>query len=104
MPIQIVFDEEELKTIITDCIKNEFQHFAISQKSEPEELLTSKQSAKVLGVSLPTLFKWRLEGRVNSFRIASRIRFKRSDLLAALQSSQGNKKAGNRRRSLPSVE
>lgn len=90
MAIQIISTEEELKTVISDCIKKEFQYFTPPQppiQSDSEELLTSKQSAKLYGVSLPTLHKWKTEGRVKSYRIGTRVRFKRSELLSALQTT-----------------
>jgi excisionase family DNA binding protein len=83
------FTIDELTEKICDRLKPELLMFAPPQppnQSESEELLTSKQSAKLYGVSLPTLHKWKIEGKVKFYRLGSRIRFKRSELLSALQS------------------
>ena len=87
------FTLDELTEKICDRLKPEFQNFAPPQPSQQEELLTSKQSAKILGVSLPTLHKWKTEGRLKFYRIATRVRFKRSELLSAMQ-TVSNKKGG----------
>lgn len=81
------FTIDELTDKICERFKKELQNFAPPQPQQPEELLTSKQSAKLLGVSLPTLHKWKTEGRLKFYRIATRVRFKRSEVLSALQTS-----------------
>jgi excisionase family DNA binding protein len=47
--------------------------------------LNRKQTAKILGISLPTLSKWQTDGTIKSFRISSRIRFKEADIEDALK-------------------
>lgn len=44
------------------------------------ELLTRKEASKLLGVSLPTLLEWTKTGKITGYRIASRVRYKRSEL------------------------
>jgi excisionase family DNA binding protein len=87
---------DELSEKICERLKPELQMFAPPQPpilSDSEELLTSKQSAKVLGVSLPTLHKWKTEGRLKFYRIGTRVRFKRAELISALQ-TVSNRKGG----------
>lgn len=87
------FTIDELTEKICDRLKPEFQNFAPLQPPQMEELLTSKQTAKVLGVSLPTVHKWKTEGRLKFYRIATRVRFKRAEVLSALQ-TVSNRKGG----------
>lgn len=78
----------EFKEQFRELIREEFQlsHKSQTEKPEPEELLNSSQTAKLLGVSKVTLHKWKLEGKVESYRIGTRIRFKKAEVLQALQS------------------
>jgi excisionase family DNA binding protein len=52
----------------------------IKEEKLPTELLTRKEAAKLLGVSLPTLSDWTKTGKIIGYRIASRVRYKRNEL------------------------
>lgn len=56
-----------------------------------ERLLNRKETAEILGISLVTLHKWCLEGIVPSYRINTRIRFKKEDLDKILENPRGIK-------------
>jgi excisionase family DNA binding protein len=89
---------DELTAKICERLKPELQMFAPPQppiQSDSDELLTSKQSAKLYGISLVTLHKWKISGKVKFYRIGSRIRFKRSELLSALQTPTKRKGGRN---------
>jgi excisionase family DNA binding protein len=77
---------EELKLDISETIKKELQTIlaTLHPQKEETELLSRKDAAKVLGVSLPTLNEWTKSGTVKGYRIASRIRYKRSELDSSL--------------------
>lgn len=82
----IVVSEEALIQIITETVKTELQTGLSSLLSEPknesqhEELLTRKETAQYLGVSLTTLTEWTKVGVVKGYRINSRVRYKRSEI------------------------
>ena len=81
----------EFKEQLRELIRDEFQLTQTpKEKEEPEELLNSSQTSKLLGVSKVTLHKWKLEGKVKSYRIGTRIRFKRAEVLSALQTIKTN--------------
>lgn len=50
-----------------------------------DELVTRKQAAVLLGISLPTLHEYCKSGIIPSYRVGSRIRFKKSELLECLK-------------------
>lgn len=52
---------------------------------EKEVYLTRQQTADFLQISLPTLHQYTKEGLINSFRIGSKIRYKKSDIEKAMQ-------------------
>jgi excisionase family DNA binding protein len=80
-PIQLT----ELETILRNCVKSELEKISLAPPQPEEELTTTEEATKILRVSKVTLSKWRKEGRIKFYRIGTRIRFKKSDLLAALQ-------------------
>jgi excisionase family DNA binding protein len=77
---------EELENIIKECIKTEIQKAVKPPKAEDEEvLLTRKEAAHLLGISLPTLTAYCKIGTITSYRMGPLIRFKKSQLLNSLQ-------------------
>lgn len=52
----------------------------VNNSTTTTELLTRKEASKLLGVSLPTLLDWTNSGKIIGYRIASRVRYKRSEL------------------------
>lgn len=54
-------------------------------QSEDVTLMDSRELSEFLDVSKVTIHKWRKEGRIPFIRIGSRIRFKKSDVLAVLE-------------------
>lgn len=77
---------EQLKTQISEDVFNKVAPLIQSaNKPKPEtELLTRKEAAKILGVSLPTILDWTKTGKITGYRIASRIRYKRHELETSL--------------------
>jgi len=77
---------EQFKTEISLSVKQEIEnHFRNFTTPKPEtEFLTRKEAAKILGVSLPTLLDWTKTGRVQGYRIATRVRYKRAELETSL--------------------
>jgi excisionase family DNA binding protein len=79
---------DEFKTIQKNCIKEvmtEINQETSSLKTDLPELLTRKQTAKHLGISLVTLYHWTKDGKLQSYSIGDRIRYKRDEVLQALQ-------------------
>jgi hypothetical protein len=79
----VTLDIEELKRIIEDCLKdaNTLQE---KDKIEEDTLLKRTEVAKLFGVSLVTLNQWRKEGIIKRHKIKSRVFFKRSEVMQAL--------------------
>ena len=79
----------EFKALIKESVSEQFSNVLTEQKENAsdnnEKLLTRKETSKFLGISLVTLHKWSLEGIVPSYRINTRIRFKKKDLEKILE-------------------
>lgn len=52
--------------------------------NEEEQLLTREQIAKMLSVSLVTLWSWDKNNILQSYRIGNKVRYKKSDVFNAL--------------------
>lgn len=76
----------QLTAELTEAVFNRVAPLIQSaNKPQPEtELLTRKQAAKLLGVSLVTIQDWTKTGKITGYRIASRIRYKRHELETSL--------------------
>jgi len=62
---------------------------ATSQKCNKDqllekELLTRKETAALLSISLVTLSKWTNQGRLTAYRIGTRVRYKADEVKSAL--------------------
>ncbi len=55
------------------------------QTNDPDELLTREETAKLLSISTVTLWKYTNDDVVPAFRIGHKVRYKKSDVLAALK-------------------
>ncbi len=76
--------KEEFKTIV----RNEVQIIVsgLQPAAEPApELITRKETADILGVSLPTLNEWTKNGTVPAKRIGTRVRYARADVYNSLK-------------------
>ncbi len=89
-PIQDFF-----QTVISEAVKMEmekhFQNLTPATPTPQTELLTRKEAAKLLGISLPTLLAWSNSGLIKGYRIASRVRYKRNELENSLSQIQTSK-------------
>lgn len=71
---------EDLKTELSSAIVDQLTPILNPPPPQQFELLTRKEAAKLLGISLPTLLDWTKTGKVQGYRIASRVRYKRTEL------------------------
>lgn len=82
---------DELRNLIAETVRAEIQTH-IPKPAEPfadfPELLTRRQTAKLLGVSLASLDNWTASGRLRKHRIGVSVRFRKSEVLNALSGLQ----------------
>lgn len=81
----IILDQisrDELKQIIVDV----FQTLITPPPAQVEnDFITRKETAKRLGLSLPTLNEYSKTGVIPSYRIGSRVRYKSNEIEDCLQ-------------------
>lgn len=88
---------EELRNLIKQAIKEEVTGLVDQQQYEP--LIKTEEACKLLGVTKVTLLDWRKKGLVPFLKLNSRVYYKRSELLAALENApnrKGRRRSGNK--------
>ena len=89
MAKQTIFSEfslVELKEAVRECIKEELKNFQSRPSPIEDELFTPKATALKLGISLPTLSKWKKLGLIQHHKVGIRsIRYKASEIQLALK-------------------
>lgn len=76
----------QLRSIVSEEISAAIAK--LPQTKEEDELLKRKQVAKLFSVSLVTISEWCKTGKLPFHRINSRIFFKKSEVIQAMQSTQ----------------
>jgi len=82
--------KEEFKELIQETVKEEIKNHQPKSPSK-DDYLSRKETAQMLGISLPTLHQWTMEGRIKAYRIGKLVRYKRNDVHSALNSVQCTK-------------
>lgn len=78
-------EAETLLNSIAD-LKSRLETLQNTVQGNPETtLLTRKEVADMLGVSLVTIHEWSKKGVLISYRIGNRVRFKQSEVLEAIK-------------------
>lgn len=87
----------ELKGLIIDCLKETFQTLDFLKPqpaTEPKQILSRNQTAKLLLISLPTLHSYTQQGLIKAVRIGCSVRYRLDDVLKSLTLiNVGGKKA-----------
>ena len=78
----------ELQKFISDTIREEMQKIATPPPPPKTEFITRNQTAQILGVSLPTLNDWTKRGLIIGYRIGTRVRYKKAEILEAVKQIQ----------------
>jgi len=79
---------EQLENSIKTIVQNEVQKIVLGLTPAPEpvpELITRKETAQILGISLPTLNDWTKTGIIPAQRIGTRVRYHRTSVYASLK-------------------
>ena len=78
---------EQLQDSIRTTVKNEVDRIIgnLPTPTITPEFITRNETAKILGVSLPTLHTWTKNGTIPTQRIGTRIRYKRADVFNSLK-------------------
>ena len=79
--------KEEFTNLISEAVKDQLEkHF--SKEEDDSKMLTRKEVAGILQISLPTLNTYTKEGIIQATRLGSMIRYRKSDVDNALKDIQ----------------
>jgi excisionase family DNA binding protein len=80
-------DLQQLETMISTAVNKGIALVSSQTKTteNQNELLTRKEVCELLHITLPTLHDWTKEGVITGYRINTRVRYKKSEVLATLQ-------------------
>lgn len=82
----------ELQTLIIDsvnvCLKNTPEKHVIGQSHQSKNILDTDQLMAKLGITRPTLSKWRKEGRIPFIKVGAVVRYDLDKVLEALKSKK----------------
>lgn len=87
----ILISETDLRAVLSETIKKELESIRPVEQSNESELITRKETAKILDISLPTLNAYTRDGKIQSYRIGSRIRYKRNEVINSVLKVQSFK-------------
>ena len=87
---------EEFKNEIKSVIDNALEKFKLENNSaDPEKILTREETAKLLSISLVTLWSWTKKDIIRAYRIGNQVRYIYKDVIDALQKINGNVQSTN---------
>ena len=88
---QVVFTSisiERLEYIIQESIKKEFRRHSKQTAVGDNDLIKTPEACALLQVSKVTLYKWMEQGRIKGYKMGTRLYFKKSELLASVESKE----------------
>jgi len=80
----------DFREILSDIVRKEIREIITDQNST-SEYLTRQETAELLKISLVTLNDWTRKGIIQSYRIGTRVRYKRSEIDQALRATKNLK-------------
>lgn len=77
-------NNEDFKNEILGGVKELLSNFK-KDSTEDDKLLTREETAEMLSISLVTLWKYTKNNVLPAFRIGTKVRYKKSEVLSALK-------------------
>lgn len=78
----------QLETLTNALTGNAKANEPTTTETAPEKLLTRNETAKLLGVTLPTIIDWQKKGILKGYRIGNRIRYKETEIMETVTNNK----------------
>ncbi|QXP56212.1 helix-turn-helix domain-containing protein [Cellulophaga sp. HaHa_2_95] len=78
------FEQADFEKALDAALQRALKNLATPEKENPSKLLSRKDTAKFLCISLPTLHEWTKSGAIRAHRIGNRVLYKQGDINLAL--------------------
>ena len=95
--IPVGVEYAQLLEDVRAVVRHELHHHApaaVADAAPADELLSVREAATLLGVTVQTVHEWKRRGLLKYHKLGSRSYLKRADVLAALQGHQRTVKVG----------
>ena len=89
--IQIITTPGALQEYINNSVKEAFDRLIQpgSNNTNNEQPITTKEICNFLGITEPTIIRWRKKGKIPFLQVGSRILYQKSAVLKALENKKG---------------
>ncbi len=74
----------DFKRVIEEIVESNISKFSLPKNQNLNILLSRKETAKLLCISLPTLNEWTKTGILKAHRIGNRVLYKEKEVIEAL--------------------
>ena len=85
---------DDFRAVIRHELQSHAPAAAVGNAAPADELLSIREAATLLGVTVQTVHEWKRRGLLRYHKLGSRSYLKRADVLAALQGHQRTVKTG----------
>lgn len=92
MEIMILTTKEQIKELFAEIIKFEPEQVAKDSCQNNVDFLSKKDAANYLQVSTNTVDNYRRKNLIKSYKIGNNVRFKKSELIEAVEGKFSNRK------------
>lgn len=82
---EILHRMESMETSLARLIGNQ-------KPQQPDSYITRQEAANILHITLPTLLKWTMEGKIKGYRIGRRVLYKKNEIAQAINPMFTHKK------------
>ena len=80
---------QEFQEMLINSLEQVIKPLVSAKESRSTELLTRKEAARLLRISLPTLAKWSEQGIIHAISMGGRIYYSLSEIQNALKKREG---------------
>ena len=80
---------QEFQEMLINSLEQVIKPLVSAKESRSTELLTRKEAARLLRISLPTLADWTQQGIIHAIRMGRRVSYLVSDIQNALKKREG---------------
>ena len=96
IPVGIAYEQvmADFRAMLRSELNSTIPGPSSTRPSLDDELLSIREAAEMLGVTVQTVHEWKRRGLLKYHKLGSRSYLKRADVLAALQGHQRSEKPG----------
>lgn len=84
--IQLITTHNELQEVLDAALQKAYSNLPVAEAGKvADEIIDGKELMKRLGISEPTLIRWRKKGKIPYIQLGATIRYRYQSVLEALE-------------------